>query len=81
MVFNWILSPIFYPVSALPAPYQIVLQLNPLTGVIESVRSVMIFGKQPNWFVFGISLVCAVLVAWGGFAWFQKTRKGFADVI
>ena len=29
----------------------------------------------------GISFLVGVIVAWLGFAWFQKTRKGFADVI
>ncbi len=75
------ISPVFFPISALPEKYQIWLILNPLTFVIEQSRAVMIFGKQPDWVGLGIYTGAALLVAWAGYWWFQKTRKGFADVI
>jgi lipopolysaccharide transport system permease protein len=75
------LSPVFYPVSALPERYQIILHLNPLTAVIEQVRGVLIWGQFPQWTSFAIQIMVSGLVAWLGFAWFQKTRKGFADVV
>jgi lipopolysaccharide transport system permease protein len=75
------LSPIFYPVSALPEGYQALLLINPLTPVIEQVRDVLIWGKLPDWLYFGGSLAASTFITWSGFAWFQKTRKGFADVL
>ena len=75
------LSPIFYPVSALPVQYRGLFQLNPLTSTIEMVRDVLIWGKLPDWTLYGVSLALALLVVCLGFAWFQKTRKGFADVL
>ena len=75
------LSPIFYPASALPEDYRHLLLLNPLTPAIEQARDVLFWGKAPDITTFSIYLVGATLVAWLGFAWFQKTRKGFADVI
>jgi lipopolysaccharide transport system permease protein len=75
------LSPIFYPVSALPVEYQFLLNLNPLTPAIEQARDVLIWGKIPDSLTFGLYAAGATLIAWLGFAWFQKTRKGFADVI
>ena len=75
------LSPIFYPVSALPERYRIFLMLNPLSPAIEETRNVLYWGRAPDWSMIGISMVVATLVAWLGFAWFQKTRKGFADVL
>ncbi|VEF12187.1 ABC transporter [Pseudomonas fluorescens] len=75
------LSPIFYPASALPEKYQHLLMLNPLTPAIEYARDVLFWGKLPDFTVLGIYLVGSALIAWLGFAWFQKTRKGFADVI
>lgn len=74
-------SPVFYPISALPEKFQIWLMLNPLTFVIEQSRAVMIFGKQPDWAGWGVYVIASWVVAWAGFWWFQKTRKGFADVI
>lgn len=75
------LSPLFYPLSALPEAYRGFLYLNPLTYVIEQGRAVMVFGQWPDWGLwlgyFGISLG----VAGGGYFWFIKTKKGFADVL
>lgn len=75
------LSPLFYPVSSLPEKFQIWLMLNPLTFVIEQSRAVMIFGKLPEWGGLGIYAGVSLLIAWTGYWWFQKTRKGFADVL
>lgn len=75
------LSPLFFPISSLPANYQHLLQFNPMTSVIEQVRSVMIWGVIPDWKYYLSYFAIAVVVAYFGFAWFQKTRKGFADAI
>lgn len=75
------LSPIFYPVKMFPADYQWLLVINPLTPVIESARDLLLLGRMPDWIVWTESLFVGALVAWVGFAWFQKTRKGFADVL
>jgi lipopolysaccharide transport system permease protein len=75
------LSPVFYPVSALPEKLRPLLHLNPLTFIIEQVRAVLIWGNLPNWTGLLIYMVCSMLIAWVGFFWFQKTRKGFADVL
>lgn len=75
------LSAIFFPVSALPEAYQKILYLNPLVPIIELTRDVLYWGKAPDMVVLAIYWVIAGLIAWLGFAWFQKTRKGFADVL
>ncbi|MDG6400246.1 ABC transporter permease [Pseudomonas quasicaspiana] len=75
------LSPIFYPATALPERYQHLLMLNPLTPAIEYARDVLFFGKLPDFTILGLYTLGSALIAWLGFAWFQKTRKGFADVI
>jgi lipopolysaccharide transport system permease protein len=75
------LSPIFYPVTALPAEYQTLLHLNPLTPVIEQTRQVLVWGRLPYFGFWAAALVAGATIAGLGFAWFQKTRKGFADVL
>jgi lipopolysaccharide transport system permease protein len=75
------LSPVFYPASVLPADYRFLLYLNPLTPAIESSRDVLYWGRSPDFILLAIFVSAAALVAWLGFAWFQKTRKGFADVL
>ena len=75
------LSPIFYPASSFPESYQVYFYLNPLTFIIEQIRDVVLWGEHPNWSGLGVYLVAGVAVVFLGFAWFQKTRKGFADVL
>ena len=75
------LAPIFYPITALPEEIRPWIMANPLTFIIEEARGVVILGRMPEWTGLGIYTLAATAVAWAGFAWFQKTRKGFADVL
>jgi lipopolysaccharide transport system permease protein len=75
------LSPIFFPMSALPAKWQPVLQLNPLAQVIEQTRRAALQGLNPNW----TYVLIGTLVTFGAceisFRAFQKSKKAFADVL
>lgn len=74
-------SAVFYPVNALPELYQAWLRLNPLVIIITESRKVLIFGNLPDWSWWSITLLVGLAMAIAGFWWFQKTRKGFADVL
>jgi lipopolysaccharide transport system permease protein len=75
------ISAVFFPITALPDRYQIWLKMNPLAFIIEEERKVLIFGQMPDFGAWTLLLLVSMLIAWAGFAWFQKTRKGFADVV
>jgi lipopolysaccharide transport system permease protein len=75
------LSPIFYPISALPEKYRFYLQLNPITPSIEFLRDILYWGVVPNPIALLILFIMSLFFAWLGFLLFQKTRKGFADVL
>jgi len=75
------LSPVFYPVTAVPERFRPIIMANPLTFIIEQAREVLIWGHLPNWLGLGAYTLAAAVIAWAGYAWFQKTRKGFADVL
>jgi len=75
------LSPVFYPVSALPERWQPWLRANPLTPAIEQLRRVALDGLWPQWSQLGLNLAIAIVIAWAGARWFAATRKGFADVL
>ena len=75
------LSPVFYPITSLPVEIQPWILMNPLTFIIEQARAVLIWGQLPNWYGLLKYTLLASLIAWLGFFWFQKTRKGFADVL
>ena len=75
------LSPVFYPVTAVPEGFRVFMLVNPLTFIIEQAREVVVWGHLPNWMGLGAYTLAATAIAWAGYAWFQKTRKGFADVL
>lgn len=75
------LSPVFFPASALPGEWRFLLAFNPLAVPIEQARGVLIWGEIPEWSIWFTNLGVAVAIAWLGYAWFQLTRKGFADVL
>ncbi len=75
------LAPVFYPITAVPERFRPFIMANPVTFIIEQMREVIIWGHLPNWLGLLAYATVATLIAWIGFAWFQKTRKGFADVL
>lgn len=75
------LSPVFYPISSLPEFMRPWMLANPLTFIIEQARAVIIWGQIPHFRGLLVYSLVSTTVAWLGFVWFQKTRKGFADVL
>jgi lipopolysaccharide transport system permease protein len=75
------LSPVFYPLASIPERFRPWLLANPLTFIIEQTRNVLIWGALPDWSGLAIYTAAAALFCWAGYAWFQKTRTGFADVL
>lgn len=75
------LSPIFYPVTALPEPYRTAMQFNPLTPVIENTRAVLFYGELPDWQMMGIVTIISLFACQLGYWWFRRTRGGFNDIL
>lgn len=75
------MAPVMYPLTAVPEALRPIIMANPLTFIIEQAREVLVWGHAPNWVGLSIYMLVAIVVSWLGYAWFQKTRKGFADVL
>jgi lipopolysaccharide transport system permease protein len=75
------LSPVFYPVSALPPALQPVLSWNPLTVFIEQVRALVFSGSIPSIEMWFQSLTVSMLLALLAYAFYKRVRVGFADVL
>lgn len=75
------LTPIFYPTSALPNAFQPIMSANPITPSIEMMRNLMHWGQMPDPATWLTAASSSIIIAILGFAWFQKTRKGFSDVL
>jgi lipopolysaccharide transport system permease protein len=75
------LAPIMYPITMIPPRFRGWMYLNPLTEVVSASQNVLVFGEPPVWTDLGLYALGSCLFAWATFAWFEKTRKGFADVV
>ncbi len=75
------LAPVFYSIKNIPKEYRFWIMINPLTFIIQQSREIVIWGRLPSWCGLGIYFLVSILILWFGFWWFQKTRKGFADVL
>jgi lipopolysaccharide transport system permease protein len=75
------LSPIFYPLSAVPEPFRTAMRFNPITTAVEEGRNMLIFGEAPAFMpilmLFAFSLVFLTFSIWI----FRRLRPGFADVV
>ena len=74
-------SPVFYPVSSVPEALQSLFYINPITWIVEQMRSLVLWGVLPDVPGLVIYVIVAFLVAWLGLVWFQRLRPGFADVV
>lgn len=75
------MTPIFYSTDSLPPAYRPILQSNPLAIIVNQARDVMIWGRVPSFHEWAVVTLGSLIAASLGFAWFQATRKGFADVL
>lgn len=75
------LSPIFFPVEALPESVRGVMLLNPLAWVMTGTREVLLMGQWPDWWALLLLFVACTLVAVLGAVFFRKVRGGFSDVV
>lgn len=75
------LSSAMMPIDSVPMSYRWVIELNPLSFVIDQARNVMLWGVDPNWQGLLLYALAGTAFAYAGYAWFVLTRKGFADVL
>jgi lipopolysaccharide transport system permease protein len=75
------MTPIFFPLEALPIEWRALVLLNPLTIPVEAARGFLVLNMWPDWYALLWLTLWSALFAWAGFIFFQKTRRGFADVL
>lgn len=75
------MTPIFYPISAIPEHLRFILYLNPLTFIVNHFRRVILWGQMPDWGEFAVITILTGVVCMLGYIWFMKSKKTFADVV
>jgi lipopolysaccharide transport system permease protein len=73
-------TPVIYPIEAIPEKYRLLAYINPAAGAITSVRSGL-FHSHVDWLGVGISIVVAIAVLIFGVWYFKRAEKNFVDVI
>ncbi len=75
------LSPIFYPLAAVPARFHFIYRLNPVAVFVEEARKVAVWGVLPDWIWLAFAGLFSLSVLIFGFLWFMKSKNAFADVL
>jgi len=74
-------TPVFFSQQGLPPPIDLLIYLNVMTGYIETVRDLVVFGKLPNPLVCLWVLGVSAVTFWGGYWFFIRNRDDIADII
>lgn len=75
------LTPVIYPVEALPEKYRFLFQLNPMAVLINAYRQVLLNGQSPSFDSLTVALGLSLVIVAIGFAVFKKLEGMFSDVI
>lgn len=74
------ITPVIYPASV-AGKYSWILAINPMTGVIQNARAVLLGTAPVNFTLLGISfVVCSIILACG-VVYFKKVERYFADLV
>lgn len=74
-------SPVVYPVSMVPERWKLLYSLNPMVGVIEGFRWALLGEGSPELVAMAISAAAVLVLLIGGFVYFARMQRYFADVI
>ena len=72
-------TPIVYKLEQLPQNLQVIMQLNPMTHLINAYRDIFYYQQMPNMKILLILLGLSVALTIGGYFLFKKLQKGFAE--
>jgi lipopolysaccharide transport system permease protein len=74
-------TPVFYPHSSLPPPFDFWIYANALTSYVEVMRDIVLMGVLPSWKVYAWSLLTSVVTFYFGYWFFDRYRNVIVDVI
>lgn len=74
------LTPVIYPAS-IAGKYSWILAINPMMGVIQNARAVLLGTATINWFLIAISFIATAALLVIGTIYFKKVERYFADII
>jgi ABC-type polysaccharide/polyol phosphate export permease len=74
-------TPIIYPLDIVPESLRFFYMINPMAGLIESYRAVILRGEWPNWTYLALAAAISLILFSTGYIYFKKVEWQFADII
>ena len=74
-------TPVIYPASRIPAKWQLLYSLNPMTGVVEGFRWALLGTSEAPTSMMAVSATISILLLIGGLFYFRRMERTFADMI
>ena len=74
-------TPVFFSHEALSPNVKLMMYANILTGFIEIIRDIVVFGKLPDGLVVAWTVFLSALTFWTGYWFFRRQQDGITDVI
>jgi lipopolysaccharide transport system permease protein len=75
------LTPIIYPLEAVPARFRFLLLFNPLVPLIQAYRDIIVYNRMPDLLSLMISAVVSIAVLYAGYMFFKANERQLADLI
>jgi lipopolysaccharide transport system permease protein len=73
------MTPVFYGLRTVPHEYQWVLELNPMTTLVEAYRAALLGAPWPSAGHFLYVAILAIVLCIGGYLTFRRLSRNFAD--
>lgn len=74
-------SPVIYPTPQLPPALYFLYHLNPMAGLVESFRRILLEGQGPAWPTLALSAAISIGLFFVGYGYFKRAEMTFADRI
>jgi len=74
-------TPVIYPLKSVPLRLRTIYELNPMVGVIENFRRVILHGEAPDHFALILSAVVSVILLVVSYLYFKHVEATMADII
>src|SRR3989338_3667580 len=74
-------TPIIYSINIIPDRFFKLVLANPLTGLVDSYRKILLQGQPPNFYYLSSSAIAGVMLIIAGYWFYKRVDKKFADII
>jgi lipopolysaccharide transport system permease protein len=75
------LTPILYPVESIPAQFRVLLLLNPIAGLIQGFRDVIVYNRPPDLVTLYYPFVIGLVLLFAGYSYFKANDEAFTDLL